>query len=192
MLTTRTSYVVRRAKVAVVRHALAVVLIAIGCAGPGGGELTRSQSDAIRAEIEKAMRDAYDLSKPNVAERMLALYPKSGTVVSAAGGRVLTSRDSLEMGIRYFWSNVGSNMRQPRWVWEHFYVDVLSPTAAVVTATYRVPHRTPRNEPHELGGAMTAVFEKRGGRWVIVQEHLSDLPAPADSSSTSLPTHEHH
>lgn len=138
------------------------------------------------------MRDAYDLSKPNVAERMLALYPKSGPVISAAGGRVLSSRDSLEMGIRYFWSNVGSNMRQPSWVWERFYVDVLSPTAAVVTATYRVPHRTPRNEPHELGGAMTAVFEKRGGNWVIVQEHLSDLPATPDSASTGMPTHEHH
>jgi hypothetical protein len=175
-----------------VRLAIAAVLIAIGCTSTGGGELTAAQSEAIRAEIETAMRNAYDLSKPNVAERMLALYPKSGRVISATGGRILSSRDSLEMGIRYFWSNVGSNMRQPRWVWERFYVDVLSPTAAVVTATYRVPHMTPRNEPHELGGAMTAVFEKRGGRWVIVQEHLSDLPATSDSASTSMPTHENH
>lgn len=193
MRTTLTSSVVRRAAVAVVRRAAAAaVLIALGCTRAGGGELTPAQSASIRAEIEKAMRDAYDLSKPNVADRMLALYPKSGRVISAAGGRVLSSRDSLEMGIRYFWSNVGSNMRQPSWVWERFYVDVLSPTAAVVTATYRVPHRTPRNEPHELGGAMTAVFEKRGGRWVIIQEHLSDLPATPDSVSTSMPTHEHH
>ena len=28
-----------------------------------------------------------------------------------------------------------------------------------------------------LGGAWTALFERRGARWVITQEHLSDRPA---------------
>jgi hypothetical protein len=28
---------------------------------------------------------------------------------------------------------------------------------------------------HVIGGAWTAVFQKRGGRWVIIQEHLSDV-----------------
>jgi hypothetical protein len=32
--------------------------------------------------------------------------------------------------------------------------------------------------PHVIGGAWTAVFANRGGRWVIVQEHLSDAPTP--------------
>lgn len=128
------------------------------------------------------MRDAYDLSKPQVLDRMLELYPRSGRIVSASGGSVITSRDSLESGIRYFWNNVGVNMREPRWVWGRFYVDVLSPTSAVVTATYTIPHRNPRNEPHTLGGAMTAVFVKRDGRWVIIQEHLSDLPQGQDST----------
>jgi hypothetical protein len=154
--------------------------------------LTESERNAIRAEIEQAMRAAYDLSKPNLSDRMLALYPKTGRVISANGGRVMASRDSLETGIRYFWDNVGANMRDPRWVWERFYVDVLSPTSAVVTATYRVPHRNPRNQPHELGGAMTLVFAKRDGRWLIVQEHLSDLPPRTDSTQTSIQTHDHH
>jgi hypothetical protein len=30
--------------------------------------------------------------------------------------------------------------------------------------------------PHVIGGAWTAVFQRRGRRWVIVQEHLSDAP----------------
>jgi uncharacterized protein DUF4440 len=176
----------------VLRRLLAASFITLGCTSGRNDELTPAQTQAIGTEVEQTLREAYDLSKPNLPERMLALYPKSGRIVSAAGGRVLTSRDSLEMGIRYFWNNVGSNMREPHWIWEHFYVDVLSPTSAVATATYRIPHRTPRNEPHELGGAMTVVFEKRDGRWVVVQEHLSDLPAPRDSASTSMPTHEHH
>ena len=56
------------------------------------------------------------------------------------------------------------------------HVDVLGPDAAVLTATYTIPHRTPRGDPHVVGGAWTAVFGRRGGRWAIVQEHLSDRP----------------
>jgi len=65
--------------------------------------------------------------------------------------------------------------------------DVLAPDAAVMTATYHVPHLTPRNMPHTIGGAWTAVFQKRGNRWVIVQEHLSDLPPTHDSTMMQMP-----
>jgi hypothetical protein len=157
--------------------ALAVVMAIYACSPPAGEPaLTDQDKAAIRSEIEKSMREAYDLSKPDAADRMLSLYPASGRVISANSGRVSESRDSLAAVIRYFWNNVGVNMRDPKWEWERFYVDVLSRQAAVVTATYSIPHRNPQNQPHVLGGAMTAVFEKRGGRWVIVQEHLSDLP----------------
>ena len=128
------------------------------------------------------MADATDLSKPNVYERLIALYPDSGRVVSAGAGGVVTSRDTLAMQIRAFWQNVGQNMREPRWTWGQSYVDVLSPDAAVLTATYRVPHLTPMGTPHVIGGAWTAVFERRRGRWVIVQEHLSDVPGLATST----------
>ena len=56
------------------------------------------------------------------------------------------------------------------------YVDVLGPDAAVLTATYSIPHHTPRGAPHVVGGAWTVVFARRGGRWEVVQEHLSDVP----------------
>ena len=151
------------------------MLLAVACSPPADA-LSEAERTAISAEVERVMRDAYDLSKPDVLDRMLALYPRSGRIVSASGGSVLTSRDSIESGIRYFWNNVGVNMRDPRWVWERFYVDVLSPTSVVVTATYRIPHLNPRNEPHTLGGAMTTALARRDGRWIIVQEHLSDLP----------------
>lgn len=107
---------------------------------------------------------------------MLALYSDTGRIVSASGGQVITSRDTLAKGIDLFWQNVGVNMRQPKWIWTHTYVDVLSPESAVFTGTYRVPHTTPRGEPHEIAGAMTLVFVKRGAKWGVVQEHLSDLP----------------
>lgn len=56
------------------------------------------------------------------------------------------------------------------------YIDVMSPTAAVMTATYRIPHQQPNGMSHVFGGAWTAAFELRNGRWVIVQEQLSDDP----------------
>ena len=150
--------------------------------------VTPQQRAAIAQQIDAQVRAAYDLSKPDVDERMLRLYADTGRVVSATGGRVLTSRDSLAQGIRYFWRNVGVNMRQPQWIWTHTYVDVLSPTAAVFTGTYHVPHLTPRGEPHDLGGAMTLVFAKRGDKWGIVQEHLSDLPQQPQPQSPATDT----
>jgi ketosteroid isomerase-like protein len=149
-----------------------------GCA-PGRGSLSDAERRAIADTVEGLVRRAYDVSGPSAgaADRLISLYADSGRVVSASGGQVLTSRDSLVDGIRYFWESTGRNMREPRWIWEQMVTDVLSPDAAVVTATYRVPHRTPRGEPHELAGAMTLVFARRGGRWAVVQEHLSDRPS---------------
>jgi ketosteroid isomerase-like protein len=147
--------------------------------------MTGDERDVIAKDIDSRVRATYDLSQPNVDERMLSLYVDTGRIVSATGGRVVTSRDTLAQGIHYFWHNVGMNMREPKWIWIRTYVDVLSPTSAVFTGTYHVPHRTPSGEAHDIAGAMTLVFEKRGGKWGIVQEHLSDVPPVqqvADSS----------
>jgi hypothetical protein len=74
-------------------------------------------------------------------------------------------------------------MQNPKWEWTSMHFDVLAPDAAVMTATYRIPHTTPRGMPHVIGGAWTALFVNRGGHWVVIQEHLSDAPAAADSMS---------
>jgi ketosteroid isomerase-like protein len=149
-----------------------------------GKSLSDADRRAVADTLEALVRRAYDLSRPTDAtadatERLLSLYPDQGRVVSASGGRVTTSRDSLAEGIRYFWESTGRNMRDPHWIWEQMIIDVLGPHSAVLTATYRVPHRTPRGTPHELAGAMTLVFAKRGDRWVVIQEHLSDRRTPS-------------
>ena len=147
------------------------------CKPAAGRALSETQRGAISDTLRGLIVNAYDLTRPGDAvARLMSLYPPTGSVVSASGGQVSTSRDSLEAGIRAFWDNVGRNMRNPKWTWGAMHVDVLSPDAAVVTSTYRVPHLTPRGEPHVIAGAWTAVFQRRGGRWVIVQEHLSDVP----------------
>jgi ketosteroid isomerase-like protein len=152
----------------------------LSCAPTDRPAMTSTQRDAIADTLQRLIANAYDLSKPGDAvARLMSLYPATGPVISASGGQVSTSRDSLQAGIRAFWDNVGKNMRNPKWTWGKMHVDVLAPDAAVVTTTYQVPHLTPRGEPHIIAGAWTAVFQRRAGRWVIVQEHLSDLPAAA-------------
>ena len=148
------------------------------CRTANAPAMTAAERGAIADTLRTLIVNAYDLSKPGDAvARLMSLYPSSGSVVSASGGQVSTSRDSVELGVRTFWDNVGKNMRDPKWTWGEMHVDVLAPDAAVVTTTYRVPHLTPRGEPHVFAGAWTAVFQRRAGRWVIVQEHLSDVPA---------------
>jgi hypothetical protein len=157
---------------------LAILALMLGaCGRPAHREFDESYRRAIADTLRTLIVNAYDIEKPGDAvARLMSLYPDSGRVISASGGRVTTSRDSLEAGIRAFWTYVGRNMQQPKWEWGPMLVDVLAPDAAALTTTYRVPHLTPRGEPHVIAGAWTAVFQRRAGRWVIIQEHLSDLP----------------
>lgn len=161
------------------RSLLVAIAIAaqVACTTTERPALSDAQRDAIADTIRTRIVAAYDLTKPDDAvARLMSLYPASGPVISASGGQVTASRDTLQSAIRAFWDNVGRNMREPKWTWGAMHVDVLAPDAAVVTTTYRVPHLTPAGQPHVIAGAWTAVFQRRGGRWVIVQEHLSDTP----------------
>jgi Domain of unknown function (DUF4440) len=163
-----------------------VLILALALAACRTGDtLSASDRQAIADSLTRQVKAAYDLSKPNVEQRLMSLYPPDGRVVSASGGRIIASRDSIAMGIKAFWENVGVNMRQPKWVWDQMIFDVLSPRSAVMTARYHIPHLTPRNMPHVIAGAWTAVFEKRGDRWYVVQEHLSDEQIP-DSLSAAM------
>lgn len=147
------------------------------CSKPSDSPLTNSERAAIADSLKRMVVAAYDLSKPDPVASLMSLYPASGRVISASGGAMTTTRPLLEQQIRTFWKFVGSNMKQPKWEWTGMETDVLSRDAAVLTSTYRIPHTTPDGMRHVIGGAWTAVFARKDGRWVIVQEHLSDAPS---------------
>jgi hypothetical protein len=157
------------------------------CARQNPAVLSAEDRREIAREISNRVVAAYDLNRPDAVERLMSLYPARGPVYSAGAGQFTASRDSLASGIRSFWENVGLNMRNPQWQWTAMQIDVLSPTAAAMTATYRVPHRTPRGDPHVIAGAWTAAFQKRGDQWVIVHEHLSDRPDVPDTTVRAAP-----
>lgn len=155
---------------------LTLLLTLAACGGaprpsPEGDEA--ALADTLKARIEAA----YDFSRPGVADRMIALYPRDGRVVSASGGQIVPSGDSLRAGIRAFWENAGRNMRDARWMWHQVFVERLGPDAAVLTGTWSIPHIAPTGRPHVLEGAWTAVFRRVEGEWLIVAEHLSAPPS---------------
>jgi hypothetical protein len=157
----------------VVPGLLLLWLVACGTSSPPIGRDDAALADTLKARIA----EAYDFSRPGVLERMNGLYPDTGRVISASGGRVIASVDSLRAGIAAFWKNVGTNMRDPKWVWGDVYVDRLDRDAAVLTATWSIPHIAPDGHPHVIQGAWTAVFRRMTGKWMIVTEHLSVPPS---------------
>ncbi len=144
-----------------------------GAPSPPASGLSADAQRAIADTITRAIENAYDLAKPDAVQRLMTLYPDSGPVISATDGRITASRDSIQASVASFWDAMGRNMQRPQWVWGERRIDVLSSTSAAMTATYTIPHFAPSGEAHTVGGAWTAVFQKRKGRWVIIQEHLS-------------------
>ncbi len=161
------------------RHFIAAVLgsvCVLTAACQGAGNVPTKQRLAIADSLEALVKQAYDFTQPNVTERLLSLYPDSGRVISASAGRVTSTRTVLATNVGAFWQRVGQNMKNPKFLIGSSYVDVLSPDAAVMTFSYSIPHVTPAGRPHTIAGAWTVLWRRESGRWLIVQEHLSDTP----------------
>lgn len=167
---------------------LLLLLVTTACADQS--QVSASARRTIADSLSGLITRAYDFSAPGAADRLLALYPDSGRVISGVAGHVTTTRDTLAGEIRGFWERVGQNMRAPQFVLGSTYVDVITRDAVVMTLTYSIPHTTPRNTPHTVSGAWTMLWRNQNGRWMIVQEHLSDTPestAPGPSPAASQP-----
>lgn len=186
-------------EIPLLRHLLFAgsTLLAIACTDPV--RMTADERFAIANTLTARITAAYDFSNPDAVNRLLSLYPDSGRVISAAAGRVTTTRDTLAGSIRGFWSRVGRNMQEPKFVVGSTWVDVLTRDAAVMTITYAIPHRTPQGTPHVVSGAWTMLWRRVDGDWRIVQEHLSDTPestapgpTPTDTTARRDTTHTHH
>ena len=169
---------------------VAALLAASACTGgqAPSSPLAAAERTAIADTIRTLVRDAYDLSKGDVVRRFMSLYPADGRVVSATAGRVSTTRDSLQASINAFWDGVGQYMVRPTWTWGDMHVDVLGRDAAVMTASYHVPHWTDVGRPHVIGGVWTSVWQRTPSGWRIVHEHLSDMPrAVAERIEATMP-----
>jgi hypothetical protein len=158
------------------------LMVQFACGPQSPRPVSDAERKAITDSLTHLVTNTYDFSRPDVVNRLMSLYPASGPVYSTASGHITTTRAELQQEIETFWKYVGSNMRNPKWEWTAMHVDVLAPDAAVMTASYRVPHQTPTGMNHNIAGAWTAVFVNRDGKWTVIQEHLSDVPAAVADS----------
>jgi len=164
------------------------VLTACTSDSAASAPIAAQEREAIADTLRAKVRDAYDLSQGDVVRRFMSLYPEDGRVVSATGGRISTTRDSLQSSINAFWDGVGQYMVRPTWTWGEMHVDVLDRDAAVMTASYHVPHWTDVGRPHVIGGVWTSVWQRTASGWRIVHEHLSDMPrAVAERMEATMP-----
>ena len=171
------SDMIRPRRTRLVGHLVLVILL-LACGRESASGAHRPDADLALADTLKSrIAEAYDFTKPGAVDRMIGLYPDSGRVISASGGNLVVSPDSLRAGIATFWENVGRNMQNPKWVWGEVYVSRLGGDAAVLTGTWSIPHIAPDGHPHLIQGAWTAVFRRINGRWLIIAEHLSAPPA---------------
>jgi hypothetical protein len=177
------------------RILLVLLTVVLGCQRSHTAELAHRGSSGLSDASQRAIADtltgliasAYDFSnRQGVVGRIMHLYADSGPVISASAGRIITDRDTLAAVIRRFWETTGINMQTPHWEWGDVYVDVLAPDAAAMTATYRIPHFTPTGAPHVIAGAWSSVWIRQPDRWVMIQEHLSDLPVPAPAQPMQM------
>ena len=162
----------------IVRRHLAAALVLAGLIACSPTSRSEQASDSALADTLTAIIEgAYAFDRPGALERMSALYAESDRVVSASGGVITLSADSVRAGIANFWELAGQNMRDATWTWGEVHVDRLSADAAVLTATWSIPHIAPAGQPHVIEGAWTAVFRRLEGEWKIIHEHLSTPPA---------------
>jgi ketosteroid isomerase-like protein len=164
----------------------AVLALCVLTACDRAEDVSAGERRAIADSLQHLVTSAYDFAKPGAPARLLSLYPDSGRVISAAGGHITSSRAALEAGINTFWQHVGQNMQGPTFVLGSAYVDVVTRNAAVMSFTYSIPHRTPAGNTHVVSGAWTSFWRRQNGRWMIVQEHLSDTPE-SSMPSTMMP-----
>src|SRR6185312_11626512 len=98
-----------------------------GCSSGSAPGVTAIQRIAAERAIRTEVEAAYDFTRPDVPGNLMALYAPTGPILSASGGRITTSRDSLRAGIQAFWTNVGQNMRDAHVEWTAMHIDVLAP-----------------------------------------------------------------
>ncbi|MGH9810586.1 MAG: hypothetical protein ACRD9W_25630, partial [Terriglobia bacterium] len=84
-----------------------LIAFTLGCAavaqfacGPESPQpVSAAQRKAIADSLKHLVINTYDLSKPDVVNRLMSLYPTTGPVYSTSGGQTSTTRAELQSQI---------------------------------------------------------------------------------------------
>jgi ketosteroid isomerase-like protein len=124
--------------------------------------------DSVRAFLD---RERVMIAKGDTVAAM-ADYLPSGPLVSASGGKLATSRDSVIAGLRSFYQTTKSRELTIR----STKIDVLAPDVAALTADFVLSSKDSAGKSNEVRGVYSAVLATRDGRLRIIQENQSNAP----------------
>ncbi|MBK6489990.1 MAG: nuclear transport factor 2 family protein [Gemmatimonadetes bacterium] len=153
------------------RRALALVSAALlfAAARPASAQ---SLSASERAVVTREIRAAADgliaaIGSRDIA-RFMALFTTEPDLVYVDNGKIYPSRAALEAAAGGFFSRIGRAGGR----WEPAHVVALSPSAGAFTGIFRPEMVDTAGAPLWTDGKIwTFVYERRQGRWVIVQAH---------------------
>jgi uncharacterized protein (TIGR02246 family) len=122
-------------------------------------------------KIHSALEQGFLKKDAAVFERVLA----DDYVYSNPSGKMMNRAESLE-DLRKEWAN--TNYKVLTSTTDDIKVKVLG-NMALVTSNWTsttVPVSEANAEPHKDMGRYTGVYEKRGGKWLLIAEHFSEAP----------------
>jgi ketosteroid isomerase-like protein len=148
---------------------LAATLITIVSTFAAFAQKSKAEQEILK--IQASLDQAVLKKDIAVFERVLA----DDYVYSNAYGEAMNRAESLE-DMRREWAN--TKFRKLTASTDDIKVKV-SGNMALVTANWTattIPRDVPNAEPHKDTGRYTGVYEKRGGKWLLVAEHFSEAP----------------
>ncbi|WP_430789420.1 SgcJ/EcaC family oxidoreductase [Actinoplanes sp. G11-F43] len=159
------------------RRALAVTAagVTVAIAGPMAVSATASPGQSRTGATAQQVRSLFDGWNRALAtgdpQRVADRYARDAVLVPTVSNDVRTDRASIVDYFEHFLDN------EPQAVITESHVNVLDPTTAVDTGTYRFTLGGPAGE-RTVDARYTFVYELRNGKWLIVNHHSSAMPAP--------------
>jgi uncharacterized protein (TIGR02246 family) len=151
--------------------AAALVVLGMACQPPAQTGMTDAQRAAVADTVRRqtdAFIAAFNHMDPNEFIAQMAINESF-----AESGRLYPSRDSVSGTVRTFVAGI----RSLEVGWDQVQVTVLAPDAAVVTGTFHENFVDKAGKTTKLHGAWSGVYQRRDGKWGIVQAHESYVPA---------------
>lgn len=150
---------------ATLRAGLAGLAVA-ACAAPPA--FTPAQRAAVADTIRMQAEEVIAALASRDVERFASLFTADADFIYVDNGRIYPDRAALTAAATPFFGRLGAVAGR----WDPAHALALSPTAGAFTGVFRPTMTDTAGAPLWVDGKIwTFVYERRGGRWLIVQAH---------------------
>lgn len=147
---------------------LAVAAACSSAAPPDAGELSAAQRAAIADTIRREADRVITALASRQVDSLADLFTKDPDFVYVDNGRIYPDNAALKAAATPFFGRIGKAGGR----WEPANVLVLGPDAGAFTGVFRAEMADTAGKPLWTDGKIwTFVYQRRRGRWQIVQAH---------------------